>query len=129
MSTIPFNTQRCKERLLQEYKTYGNLIIAFDFDNTIFDYHEQGDDYSYLVNLLKECSLLGMTLILFTVSTSELELKSKLIYLNSIGIYPDYVNESPLFKGSTKPYYNLLLDDRAGLESAIEQLNYVLTNI
>lgn len=129
MSTIPFNTQRCKERLLQEYKTYGNLIIAFDFDNTIFDYHEQGDDYSYLVNLLKECSLLGMTLILFTVSTSELELKSKLIYLNSIGIYPDYVNESPLFKGSAKPYYNLLLDDRAGLESAIEQLNYVLTNI
>ena len=126
MSTIPFNTQRCKERLLREYKTHGNLIIAFDFDNTVFDYHEQGDDYSYLINLLKECSSLGMTLILFTVCTSELELESKLTYLNSVGIYPDYINESPLFKGSQKPYYNLLLDDRAGLESAVEQLQFVL---
>ena len=71
----------------------------------------------------------NMILILFTVATNEEELRSKVNYLENCGIYPDYINESPLFKGSIKPYYNLLLDDRAGLESAIEQLNYVLTNI
>jgi hypothetical protein len=129
MSTIPFNTQRCKERLLREYKTHGNLIIAFDFDNTVFDYHNTGDDYSGIIELLKTCSEKNMILILFTVTTNEEELRSKINYLKNFGIYPDYINESPLFKGSVKPYYNLLLDDRAGLESAIEQLNYVLTNI
>lgn len=129
MSTIPFNTDRCKKRLLEEYKSYGNLIIAFDFDNTVFDYHNTGDDYSGIIELLKTCSEKNMILILFTVTTNEEELRSKINYLKNFGICPDYINESPLFKGSIKPYYNLLLDDRAGLESAIEQLNYVLTNI
>lgn len=129
MSTIPFNTDRCKKRLLKEYKSYGNLIIAFDFDNTVFDYHNTGDDYSDIIELLKTCSEKNMILVLFTVTTNEEELRSKINYLENCGIYPNYINESPLFKGSVKPYYNLLLDDRAGLESAIEQLNYVLTNI
>ena len=31
----PFGKEACKKRLLEEYKKYGKLIVAFDYDNTI----------------------------------------------------------------------------------------------
>lgn len=129
MLTIPFNKQKCKERLLKEYKTYGSLIIAFDFDNTVFDYHNTGDDYTDIVELLHTCQNIGMTLVLFTVENKIANLQEKIDYLHNIGIYPKYVNDSPIFEGSAKPYYNLLLDDRAGLEEACEILSFVINKI
>ena len=27
------------DRLMQELEKYGKLFIAFDFDNTVYDYH------------------------------------------------------------------------------------------
>lgn len=62
----PFGKEACKKRLLEEYHKYRKLIVAFDFDNTIFDYHNTGGDYSCVIELLKECSLLGFEMILFT---------------------------------------------------------------
>ena len=40
-----------------------------------------------------------------------------------------YTNESPVFPKSEKPYYNILLDDRAGLEESYEILKYVVDEI
>lgn len=40
-----------------------------------------------------------------------------------------FVNESPVFPNSEKPYYNILLDDRAGLEESYEILKYVVDEI
>lgn len=60
----PFGKEACKKRLLEEYHKYRKLIV--DFDNTIFDYHNTGGDYSCVIELLKECSLLGFEMILFT---------------------------------------------------------------
>ena len=45
----PFGKEACKKRLLEEYKKYGELIVAFDYDNTIFDYHNNGGDYSCVI--------------------------------------------------------------------------------
>lgn len=92
----PFNKENCKRRLLEEYYKYGKLTVAFDFDNTIYDYHKNGGDYSEVIQLLQDCSKLGFELILFT---------------------------------SKKPYYNILLDDRAGLEESYEILKYVVDEI
>lgn len=47
----PFGKEAC--RLLEEYHKYGKLIVAFD--NTIFDYHNNGGDYSEVINLLNKC--------------------------------------------------------------------------
>lgn len=55
----PFGKEACKKRLLEEYKKYGELIVAFDYDNTIFDYHNNGGDYSCVIELLKRCARLG----------------------------------------------------------------------
>lgn len=67
----PFGKEACKKRLLEEYKKYGKLIVAFDYDNTIFDYHNNGGDYSCVVNLLRHCTMLGFEMILFSTEEDE----------------------------------------------------------
>jgi hypothetical protein len=112
----PFLNQRnSKERLLNECLEHGGLIVAFDFDNTIYDYHKKGDDYSEVIKLLKDCCKLGFTMVLFTAELDEKNIEMKKQYCEELGIKVDYVNESPVMNGSAKPYYNILLDDRAGL--------------
>jgi predicted HAD superfamily phosphohydrolase YqeG len=113
------------DRLYADYKKHGKLIIAFDFDNTVFDYHETGDTYPEVISILKDAQAAGHILVLFTANEGS---KLQLIrtYLVSLGITPDWVNESPVNNNTRKPYYNLLLDDRAGLESAYNQLNEFL---
>lgn len=114
----PFDNFSCRQRLLKEYETHGKLVVGFDFDNTIFDVHNNGGNYSEIITLLQECKKLGFTLCLYTAELREDWLKWKIDYCKHFGIEPDYVNESPLLHGTTKPFFSVLLDDRAGLESA-----------
>jgi hypothetical protein len=124
---IPYNKERCKQRLLKDYLKHGKLVVAFDFDNTIFDYHSLGDDYSDIISLLKQCTDLNFDLILFTVDTDSLKLHNKITYVSKILVTSNFtVNESKVMKGSIKPYYNILLDDRAGLEESCEILKFVI---
>lgn len=125
----PFGKEACKKRLLEEYKKYGKLIVAFDYDNTIFDYHNNGGDYSCVIELLKRCARLGFELVLFTCDEdiSESHRKSTIVY-DMLGLAPDgelQINQSSVLPKSYKPYYNILLDDRAGLEESYEILKYV----
>lgn len=122
LSKHPFNTNQCALRLAKDFKKHNNLIVAFDFDNTIFDYHNNGGDYSEVISLLKECSSLGFIMILFTSDDSPTRLEWMVEYCFHYGIRVDYINESPIMD-TIKPYYNILLDDRAGLESAYNSLN------
>lgn len=123
----PFLNQRnSKTRLLDECLTHNSLIVAFDFDNTIYDYHKKGDDYSEVINLLKECCKLGFTMILFTAELDEKNIDLKKQYCEELGLRVDFVNESPVMSGSKKPYYNILLDDRAGLLEAFDNLSFVV---
>jgi hypothetical protein len=47
-----------------------------------------------------------------------------------LGIKLDYINKSPFLEDDSgkKQFFNVLLDDRAGLESAYRNLKYVLDN-
>lgn len=127
----PFNQQACLERLKNEYDKYGKLIVAFDFDNTIYDFHKNGGDYSEVIDLLKECIKLEFDLILFTVDENPNKVSEKVRWLvsNDLWSYKSshfFVNTGPLFSGSRKPYYNVLLDDRAGLEESYNILKQVI---
>jgi len=121
----PFNDKGAAERLLQEFKKYKTLIVGFDFDNTIFDFHQNGGDYSEVVELLRECRRLRFNLCLFTIE-DRMDWKYK--ECCRLGIRPDYVNSSPVVfeNGGNKPYFNIFLDDRAGLESAYRILKQVI---
>lgn len=123
----PFNDYSCINRLVSELNTHGSLVIGFDFDNTIFDVHNNGGNYKDIIDALRDCKSKGWTLCLFTSELDENWLKWKINYCKHFGIEPDYVNESPILKGTKKPFFNLLLDDRAGLQSAYTILKNILS--
>ena len=127
----PFNQQACLARLKNECDKYGKLIDAFDFDNTIYDFHKNEGDYSEVIDLLKECIKLEFDLILFTVDEDPDKVSEKVRWLvsNDLWSYKSshfFVNTGPLFSRSRKPYYNILLDDRAGLEESYNILKQVV---
>lgn len=108
------------DRLVEEWKEHGQLVIAYDFDNTVFDYHKKGHTYEFIIELLRECKELNAHLMVYTARhDDELEFVKK--YLNENNIPFDSINETPdflPFENGKKLYYNILLDDRAGLNSA-----------
>lgn len=119
-------------RLKKEYTLHRNLIIGYDFDCTIYDYHKEGLDTAPIIKLLQQCTELGFTMCLWTVPTPQLEgmtMDDKTNYCikNKIGI--DYVNTSPLFSYSKKAFFSILLDDRAGLASAYNILRTTLLEL
>lgn len=136
----PFGKEACKKRLLEEYKKYGKLIVAFDYDNTIFDYHNKGGDYSCVIELLQDCTRYGFELVLFTSEEDEYKIRLKQMECAKLWIgtnkkvgkrwdfFPPDTHSS-IFSSSKKPYYNILLDDRAGLEESYEILKYVVDEI
>ena len=124
-----FNAKNSTIRLLNDYYKYGDLIVAFDFDNTIFNYNCAADRTFFdVTHLLQECSALGFTMVLFTANEDEDKLNFCRTYCRSNEIRIDYVNESPVMN-TRKPYYSILLDDRAGLEEAYGILKFVVEMI
>jgi hypothetical protein len=100
------------------------IWIAYDFDNTVFDYHGQGHDYSEVMNLLRElkASNISCGFIIWTAA-DDMDFVKK--FLDEHELPYDLINENPPFfqkKNPRKIYANILLDDRAGLLSAYHQL-------
>lgn len=134
MKEHPYYTEGAFDRLLAEYLKYDTLYIAFDFDNTIWDYDTYGDKYEdnydavcwEIVELLKGVKQAGLKLILWTSCPKKEDEDIKAELCTKWGIKPDYINYSPLSPGAVKPHFNLLLDDRAGLESAAQILSKLL---
>lgn len=132
--THPYYTDGAFNRLLAEYLKYDTLYIGFDFDNTIWDYDTYKDKYEdnhdavhwEIVDILKLCKQIGLKLCLWTSCSKKEDEDIKAELCTKWGIEPDYINWSPLSPGATKPHFNLLLDDRAGLESCVQILNKLL---
>jgi hypothetical protein len=123
------NSDNAFNRLLKEYREHSKLLIAFDFDNTCFDIHNDGDTFPELEELLKDLKSIGCNLILFTCRTG-IELEEAIAYCNTRGYPPDFVNESTMFSNqSLKPFYNILLDDRAGLKESYELLTRLVKTV
>lgn len=127
------SVNRLKEEALKH-----DLIIAFDFDNTLHKYIDNANEYSIenvyqnILNLLLDCQSLNMILVLYTVVTDKAELDKKVDFCKSIGLNIKYINKSPIFNSklkTSKIYYNILLDDRAGLSTTYQQLKEVVEYI
>lgn len=130
--TDPFaTTSKCVERLLKEYNKHNRLIVACDFDDTVFDYHGGGDNHQRVLDLLHECKKLKFYVVIWTASDpSRFEEMRK--YMQSEGIKIDAINENPIalpFGNHKKIYYNILLDDRAGLGQSLDTLETVINTI
>ena len=121
MTDFYLNESNVVNRLIEEWKKYGKIIIAYDFDDTVYDFHEKGRIYNDMVSLLKRCKKVGAYFIVFTANNDINMIEA---YLTGSNIPFDKINENMEFIKFTarKIYYNVLLDDRAGLKSAYDTL-------
>jgi hypothetical protein len=115
------------QRLVEEWEKYGRIIIAYDYDDTVFDFHNKGRKYSDVISLLREAKTLGAYFVVFTAcNEGQYEDISK--YLLTENIPYDKINENLDFIPFTgrKVYYNILLDDRSGLSASYYQLQQTI---
>lgn len=111
--------ENCIERLVNEWKAFGKIIIDYDFDNTVFDYHNKGLMFDVVSDLLRQAQAIGAYCYCFTCDSANRH-PQILEYLKKHRIPCDGINvdQRVVTYGGIKPYYNILLDDRAGLGSA-----------
>lgn len=119
--------RRCRVRLNDEYKKHGKIIVAYDFDGTVYDFHGEGYKFPRVIDLIQRVRPYAH-LVVYTASKEERFPFIKQ-YLRDNNIPFDAINETPIglnVPQGGKLYYNILLDDRAGLESALDTLEYFL---
>lgn len=130
--TDPFSsTSNIVKRLHKEYKKHPKLVVAVDFDDTVYDFHKMGTLHERAINVVKQCAALGFYVVLWTASAPErFDFMKK--YMADNGIHVDAINENPIklpFGNNGKIYYNILLDDRAGLGQVLDALEIFVDNI
>ncbi len=119
--------RECINRLLQEWIKYDKIVVAVDYDYTINDFRNEGLQFPDVIDLLKEVQN-SAHIVCFTASDESRydEIRNK---FKELGIRLDGINESPVKLNESpkaKIYYNILLDDRAGLYSAYITLLHTL---
>ena len=114
-------------KITEVYETHGNIIIALDFDDTIYDWKSKGYDVEHVVNLvLQSQSRLNAKVILFTCREGEW-LDFAVNYCGEKGISLYGVNENPDHPPTkSKPFYNIMLDDKACLPETCKVLEALL---
>lgn len=120
-------------RLKEEYLKYGSLIIACDFDDTLYDFHKKGRTYNDVIELLrkwKDMSEIIITSCKDVDDTESVQFIRNYLVANDIPF--DKINEQSVHSPTpraTKIYYNVLLDDRAGLSESFEMLTLLYLDI
>ncbi len=119
------NSKNASCRLADEYRKYGTIVVAYDFDDTVYDYHEKGRLYNNVVSLLRKLKAINCFLICWT---GQEDLAFVSAYLTENKIPFDAINENPPFhkSASRKIYANAYLDDRAGLQQVYKELKTLL---
>ena len=120
------------ERLKRDYENHDRIIIAYDLDDTVRPYLTQ--DCSKVMDTIKQAKkILNPYFIVYTANRDK---KFNIEWLNdnympwdSINSYPDYpyFNKFKTYAPDGKLYYNLLLDDKAGLDEALLALEKLIT--
>lgn len=120
------SSEYAEDRLYQDYKKHSTLIIGVDFDNTIFDCHNKGFKFPRLIRLIKSCQEMEFSLCLFTCSENTSKMTD---FENENDIKFSMINASQAPTKTSKPYFNILLDDRAGLGESVRILEKVIERI
>jgi len=121
------------ERLCAEYKKYGSLIVAVDFDDTLYDFHNQGSSYEQIRQLIRDLYKINCYIIVWTGNQDSSFIQEFLIS-NKIP-YHSINEEAPISKKllngkcPRKVYANVYLDDRAGLEQVYNDLKRLINEI
>lgn len=126
-----FDVDTCARRLMSEYMQHKSLIVAVDFDDTVYDFHRAGHDYGQVLDLVRRCQVLGFHIVLFT-GTHPDRYPEQVQYLAERDIDIKFINCNPIplpFGNHGKMYFNILLDDRSGIGQAFHILSTVVSEI
>ena len=124
-----FSLDKCIENLKEDYKNYGRLIVAYDYDDTV---EPSKPEYSCdnVVKLLQLCSKFNdFEMICFTARSTVKDIEDAVANLDKLGIRHDSINEDVYRikkevkrEMESKVLFGVFLDNRAGLESAYKIL-------
>ena len=117
------------EKLYRAWVKYQGIRILVDYDDTIKPYNTATCSFCKdVVDTLIEAQRFGAILILWTCRSGD-RLTKAIQYCKSIGLVFNEINpENPFLPGySLKAYGNVLLDDKAGLEQALNTLKIALS--
>lgn len=123
------NGGRVIERLMKEYKEYGQLIIGYDYDYTLNSLRGEKWTYPKVEELLKRWE--GRAKFVCCTSSPKKRHGEIREDLKKRGIPLDAINEDVVdfpFSGG-KVFNNILLDDRAGLMECYTTLSLLLDRI
>lgn len=117
-------------KLKNVYDEHNNLIIAVDFDDTIYDWKSVGLSCDYVINLVKRCQeKLNAKIMLFTCRIDH-HLEFALRHCKEIGLELWGVNYNPEHGPTAgKPFYNVLLDDKACLDQVCSILETLIEQV
>lgn len=109
-------------KLFNSYREHKKIIIGVDFDDTLFPLDDRWEKLCQLVRSELRATGSKATICLYTVADNQ-SIRYKLELMRLWGIPADYVNKSPIKLGNgEKPFFNLLLDDKAGLQESLSLL-------
>lgn len=128
MADVYLNQDNCFQRLYTEYKKHKSIIVGYDFDDTVFDFHNAGHEYDDVINLLRRAKGIGCYLIIITGNPNTEFIKN---YCRVNYVPYDAINTNAPFlvDDARKIYTNIMLDDRAGLRSAFDTLLQLIQTV
>lgn len=114
------------KRLLKEWKEHKKIIIAVDYDDTVFDY-KLGNikTQAKVLKTLKKAKSIGCYIVIFTASNNKRHPEIRK-HCKLIGLEIDSINKNPIklpYGEQGKIYYNINLCDRSGLNESLKILN------
>ena len=115
------------EKMIQNYKKYGSLVIGVDFDFTVCC-PITGKVYSDIVKLLQRMQSSEINFIFCIWTANENPKHVKQIWEDNFLEYHHY-NYSPINPGCIKPHFNILLDDSAGLFEAVTLVERIIEEL
>lgn len=117
-----------EERLLNEWKAYGKIIIGLDFDDTIsawgFKGEEHDIDLQKTIKIIKLAREVGAYIVIWSACAPD-RFEYIKQYCKDLGIEIDAINDNPIelpYGQHKKIYYNILIDDRAGINESLSML-------
>lgn len=110
------------KKLFDQYYKHGSVIVAYDFDDTVYPFSSEVEELKDTVNLIQRLAICGHKVYCYT-SNEDIEKVTMYLHYNRIPYCS--INKSPV-DSIGKQFYNVLLDDKAGLNETKEVLEMFL---
>jgi len=121
------------ERLVNEWRMHGKIIVSVDFDSTLYPYPtiENKEDIERTIKLVQLAYQTGAYIVIFTASPPERHQEIQ-EYCDKIQVPVNSINTNPIelpYGNHGKIYYNINLCDRSGLTEALDTLESAMYTI